>query len=76
MIDTALSDELGSGSGDGSNGTGGMQSMAVMVRQDETYLSSRAEAVQGIESVIVELGGMMQQLAHMVSEQGEQVKRY
>ena len=32
----------------------------------ETYYSSRTEALQNVESTIVELGGIFQQLAHMV----------
>ncbi len=34
----------------------------------DTYYSSRAEALQNVESTIVELGGIFQQLAHMVRE--------
>lgn len=37
---------------------------------------SRAETMQNIESTIVELGGIFQQLAHMVKEQEEMVERY
>lgn len=40
-----------------------------------TYLQSRAETMQNIESTIVELGGIYQQLAHMVKEQEEMVGR-
>ncbi|XP_050492092.1 syntaxin-5 [Bombus huntii] len=45
--------------------------------QDDTdaYLQSRAETMQNIESTIVELGGIFQQLAHMVKEQEEMVER-
>jgi len=43
--------------------------------QGERYLSSRAEAMSSIESHIVELGDVMQQLAHMVVEQGGLVQR-
>lgn len=32
--------------------------------------------MQNIESTIVELGGIFQQLAHMVKEQEEMVERY
>jgi len=50
---------------------------AQLSHQDETdeYLSSRAEAMQNIESTIVELGGIFQQLAVMVKEQEEVVHR-
>jgi len=45
--------------------------------QDDTdaYMQSRAETMQNIESTIVELGGIFQQLAHMVKEQEEMVER-
>jgi syntaxin 5 len=48
-----------------------------MLMQDETdqYLHTRAETMQNIESTIVELGGIFQQLAHMVKEQEEMVER-
>ncbi|KAL2711959.1 syntaxin-5 [Vespula squamosa] len=47
------------------------------VSQDDTdaYVQSRAETMQNIESTIVELGGIFQQLAHMVKEQEEMVER-
>ena len=38
---------------------------------DMSYLQSRADAMQNIESTIVELGGIFQQLAHMIKEQEE-----
>jgi t-SNARE complex subunit (syntaxin) len=37
--------------------------------------SSRNTAIQGIEMAIQEIGAIYQQLAHMVSEQGEMVQR-
>jgi len=45
--------------------------------QDDTerYLTDRAETMQSIESTIVELGGIFQQLALMVKEQEEVVHR-
>ena len=43
------------------------QSQALMVPQQDTYLNSRAEALHNVESTITELGGIFQQLAHMVS---------
>lgn len=48
-----------------------------MLMYDETdnYLRDRAETMQNIESTIVELGGIFQQLAHMVKEQEEMVER-
>lgn len=51
--------------------------MQASLIQDSTdsYLHSRAETMQNIESTIVELGGIFQQLAHMVKEQEEMVDR-
>ncbi|KAK0181693.1 hypothetical protein PV327_003958 [Microctonus hyperodae] len=50
--------------------------MQTAMRDDtESYVSSRAETMQNIESTIVELGGIFQQLAHMVKEQEEMVER-
>lgn len=43
--------------------------------QTDNYLQSRVETVQNIESTVVELGGIFQQLAHMVKEQEEMVER-
>ena len=39
--------------------------------QTEQYLQSRSDAMQSIESTIVELGGIFSQLAHMIKEQEE-----
>ena len=43
---------------------------------NDEYVKSRASAMESIESTIVELGGIFQQLAHLVSEQEEQIKRF
>lgn len=40
-----------------------------------SYLDSRADALRQVESTITELGGMFQQLAGMVQEQGEMALR-
>ncbi|KAJ8922775.1 hypothetical protein NQ315_007810 [Exocentrus adspersus] len=48
---------------------------ALMYDETDNYLQSRAETMQNIESTIVELGGIFQQLAHMVKEQEELVER-
>lgn len=48
----------------------------VFADETESYLQSRSDAVQSIESTIVELGGIFQQLAVMVREQEEMVQRY
>lgn len=52
----------------------GQQSMQ-MVEQQDNYIKSREETMHNIESTIVELSGIFQQLAHMVKEQEEQVQR-
>ena len=53
------------------------QSQQQMMLYDESdnYVQQRAETMQNIESTIVELGGIFQQLAHMVKEQEEIVER-
>lgn len=43
--------------------------------ESENYVQQRAETMQNIENTIVELGGIFQQLAHMVKEQEEMVER-
>ncbi|XP_017783733.1 PREDICTED: syntaxin-5 [Nicrophorus vespilloides] len=48
---------------------------ALMYDETDNYLQNRAETMQNIESTIVELGGIFQQLAHMVKEQEEMVDR-
>ncbi|XP_022108678.1 syntaxin-5-like [Acanthaster planci] len=55
-------------------GGGPMQQMALVEEQDN-YIKSREETMHSIESTIVELSGIFQQLAHMVKEQEEQVQR-
>eukprot|EP00240_Pyramimonas_obovata_P006038 CAMPEP_0118939452 /NCGR_PEP_ID=MMETSP1169-20130426/28927_1 /TAXON_ID=36882 /ORGANISM="Pyramimonas obovata, Strain CCMP722" /LENGTH=319 /DNA_ID=CAMNT_0006883725 /DNA_START=215 /DNA_END=1174 /DNA_ORIENTATION=- len=50
-------------------GGGGQQMMATMPQAN--VHASRAEALQNVESTIAELGGIFQQLATMVAEQGE-----
>lgn len=42
--------------------------------QDD-YINARATAMENIESTIVELGSIFQELAHMVKEQEEQIQR-
>lgn len=46
-----------------------------MIPQQDSYLTSRQEALNQVESTIVELGNIFQQLAHMVQEQGEMAVR-
>ncbi|XP_063242752.1 syntaxin-5 isoform X2 [Bacillus rossius redtenbacheri] len=51
------------------------QRQLLLYDHTDNYLQSRAETMQNIESTIVELGGIFQQLAHMVKEQEEMVER-
>ena len=37
----------------------------------ESYMASRAEALKNVESTLLELGGIFEQLSHMVAAQGE-----
>ncbi|RKP07003.1 syntaxin-5-like protein [Thamnocephalis sphaerospora] len=50
------------------------QQLEMVARQDE-YIEGRATAIESIESTIAELGGIFQQLAHMVAEQRDTVQR-
>ena len=56
---------------------GGLQAQALMAAPlaQDAYLASRAEALQQVERTIAELGGIFQQLATMVAEQGEMAIR-
>ncbi|KAL6776969.1 SYP3 [Auxenochlorella protothecoides x Auxenochlorella symbiontica] len=47
------------------------QTQLLAVAPQDTYLDSRAGALRQVESTITELGGIFQQLAHLVAEQGE-----
>jgi syntaxin 5 len=47
----------------------------MMQQQQEDYTTSRASAVENIERTIVELGGIFQQLAALVAEQGDMIQR-
>ncbi|KAL6060140.1 Syntaxin-5 [Balamuthia mandrillaris] len=50
------------------------QQQSLLASQD-SYLASRAEAVESIEQTIVELQGIFVQLANIVAEQGEMMQR-
>lgn len=53
-----------------------LQTQQFAMRDDsDTYVAQRAETMHNIESTIVELGGIFQQLAHMVKEQDEVIGR-
>ncbi|OQR75014.1 syntaxin-5-like [Tropilaelaps mercedesae] len=58
-----------------SDGVSSIQSQLLLHDEQDSYLQQRADAMQNIESTIVELGGIFQQLAHMVKEQEEMVTR-
>ena len=45
------------------------------VLSQDTYIQERADAMENINSTIVELGQIFRQLAEMVQEQEEQVAR-
>lgn len=51
------------------------QQQLALYDESDNYVQQRAETMQNIESTIVELGGIFQQLAHMVKEQEEIVER-
>jgi len=46
-----------------------------MIPANSTYYDSRAQAVESVQSTIVELGGIFQQLTTMVASQGEMLQR-
>ncbi|CAG0918135.1 unnamed protein product [Notodromas monacha] len=52
-----------------------LQQQAMLAVEQDSYVQERAETMQGIESTIVELGSIFQQLAHMVKEQEESIRR-
>lgn len=54
---------------------GGRHTALVTAPRESTYHQARADAVRQVESTIVELGQIFNQLATMVSEQGELVER-
>ncbi|XP_052767579.1 syntaxin-5-like [Mya arenaria] len=51
------------------------QQQLQLIDEQDSYISSRADTMQNIESTIVELGSIFTQLAHMVKEQEESVQR-
>lgn len=46
-----------------------------LIDEQDSYIQSRADVMQNIETTIVELGSIFQQLAHMVKEQEETIQR-
>ncbi|GAB0495479.1 hypothetical protein MMPV_006781 [Pyropia vietnamensis] len=61
--------------GGGGGGGGAMRQQLVSRPTENAYAASRADAVRQVETTIVELGQIFNQLATMVSEQGEVVER-
>ena len=55
--------------------SGLMQQQQLAVPVNSTYYDSRVQAVESVQSTIAELGGIFQQLAVMVSAQGEMLQR-
>ncbi|KAJ8348619.1 hypothetical protein SKAU_G00272080 [Synaphobranchus kaupii] len=53
----------------------GSSQQLLLINEQDLYIQSRADTMQNIESTIVELGSIFQQLAHMVKEQEETVHR-
>lgn len=48
---------------------------AEQLQMNTSYLDSRAQAVNAVQSTIVELGGIFQQLAEVVAAQGQMLQR-
>ena len=59
----------------GGPSTSHQMSSMELVDQRDAYITERASTMETIESTIVELGNIFQQLATMVKEQEEQVMR-
>ena len=51
------------------------QSQALLPQAQDSYMTSRQEALQNVESTIVELSGIFRDLATMVAQQGEMAIR-
>ena len=60
-----------SGRGGYATGDDQTQGQLLVAHGQDQYLSARSEALQNVERTITELGGIFQQLATMVAEQGE-----
>lgn len=59
----------------GANGQSGQQQLLVYNDQSTAYLEDRANAMQSVETTIVELGTIFNQLATMVQHQEEMITR-
>ncbi|KFM74134.1 hypothetical protein X975_13285, partial [Stegodyphus mimosarum] len=51
------------------------QQQMQLIDEQDSYIQTRADAMQNIEATIVELGTIFKELAHMVKEQEELVQR-
>lgn len=60
--------------GDSYESQGQQSQQLALIDQQDTYIQSRQNDIETIESTIVELGQIFQQLAHMVQEQEETVR--
>ena len=60
-----------SGRGGYATGDDQTQGQLLVAHGQDQYLGARSEALQNVERTITELGGIFQQLATMVAEQGE-----
>ncbi|XP_043240483.1 syntaxin-5-like [Amphibalanus amphitrite] len=56
-------------------GAAAQQQQMMLIEQEDTHYQARSETMKNIESTVVELGAIFQQLAHMVKEQEEMVQR-
>jgi syntaxin 5 len=65
----------GMGGGPPTGGIGNSMQQQLLGPMEDTYMNSRADALRNVESTIVELGGIFEQLATMVAEQGEMAVR-
>lgn len=72
-----ISSNTSSGKGHRHNNSGSYQTQTLLQFQDQTneYLEERANTMQSIESTIVELGTIFNQLATMVQQQEEMITR-
>lgn len=52
-----------------------MQQQVQLIDEQDQYAQSRSNAMENIETSIVELGSIFRQLAHLISEQGETIQR-
>jgi len=78
-----MEDDDGKGASGGATGVGGggatsmqqqMQQLA-LIDETDSYIQERSDAMQNIESTVVELGQIFTQLATMVKEQEEMIQR-